>query len=117
MLVRAFSWIVLALMGLVVATVGVGSHRSWGYAGVALGILATALVAVFAKTWQGWAGFIAYAVTWGAMTMLYSSEGPGGSVLVAGDLRGYVWLYGGSTAVAIVAAIPRSVWAGRDVTP
>ncbi len=115
MLVRVLSVSVLALLGVIVATVGVGAHRSLGYAGALIGIVIVALVGVFAKAWQGWRGFIAYAVAWGAMAMVYASMGPGGSILVAADARGQLWLYGGVVGVAIVAAVPRSVIVGRDV--
>lgn len=115
MLVRVLSVSALALLGVAVATVGVGAHRSLGYLGAVIGILVVVLVGVFAKAWQGWSGFIAYAIAWGVMAMVYASKGPGGSILVAADARGKLWLYGGVTAVALVAAVPRSVIVGRDV--
>ncbi|MBC7298110.1 MAG: hypothetical protein H5T82_04375 [Demequina sp.] len=115
MLVRVLSVSALALLGVAVTTVGVGAHRSLGYFGAILGILIVLLVGVFAKAWQGWSGFIAYAVAWGVMAMVYASQGPGGSILVAADVRGKLWLYGGVAAVAIVAAVPRTVIVGRDV--
>jgi hypothetical protein len=117
MLVRVMSVAALALLGVVAATVGVGAHRSLGYAGAIVGILIVALVGVFAKAWQAWSGFIAYAIAWGLMAMVYASTGPGGSILVADDVRGRLWLFGGTTAVAMVAAVPRSVFVGRDVAP
>lgn len=115
MLVRVLSVVALVLLGAVVATVGVGAHRSLGYAGAIIGILIVLLVAVFAKAWQGWSGFIAYAFVWGAMAMIYASTGPGGSILVAADARGRLWLYGGVLAIAVVAAVPRYAIVGRDV--
>lgn len=117
MLVRVLSVTALALLGVIVATVGVGAHRSLGYAGAIIGVLIVLLVGVFAKAWQGWSGFIAYAVAWGAMAMIYASKGPGESILVAADARGQLWLYGGVLALAIVAAVPRYVIVGRDVAP
>jgi hypothetical protein len=115
MLVRVLSVAALALLGVVVATVGVGAHRSLGYGGAVIGIVLVALVGVFAKAWQAWSGFIAYAIAWGLMAMVYASTGPGGSILVADDVRGRLWLFGGTTAVAMVAAVPRSLFVGRDV--
>ncbi len=115
MLARVLSVTALALLGVIAATVGVGAHRSLGYAGAISGILIVLLVGVFAKAWQAWSGFIAYAVAWGTMAMVYASTGPGGSILVADDARGRLWLYGGVVAVAIVAAVPRNVIVGRDV--
>ena len=115
MLVRVMSVAALALLGVVVATVGVGAHRSLGYGGATIGILIVVLVGVFAKAWQAWSGFIAYAIAWGLAAMVYASTGPGGSILVADDVRGRLWLFGGTAAVAMVAAVPRSVIVGRDV--
>ena len=115
MLVRVLSVTALALLGVIVATVGVGAHRSLGYAGAIIGVLIVLLVGIFAKAWQGWRGFIAYSVAWGAMAMIYASKGPGGSILVAADVRGQLWLYGGVLAIAVVAAVPRYAIVGRDV--
>lgn len=107
--------VALALLGFIVATVGVGAHRSLGYGGAIMSVVIVVLVGVFAKAWQAWAGFIAYAIVWGIMATVYASKGPGGSILVADDLRGRLWLFGGTAAIAIVAAVPRSVIVGRDV--
>jgi len=107
----------LALLGLIVATVGVGAHRSLGYGGAIIGIVVVVLVGVFAKAWQAWSGFIAYATVWGVMATVYASTGPGESILVADDARGRLWLFGGVAAMSIVAAVPRSVVVGRDVAP
>lgn len=115
MLMRVLSVAALALLGVVVASVGVGAHRSLGYGGAIVGVVVVLLAGAFAKTWRAWSGFIAYAVAWGAMAIVYVSTGPGGSILVADDLRGRLWLFGGGAAVAIVAAAPRSVFVGRDV--
>lgn len=115
MLVRVPSVAALALLGFIVATVGAGAHRSLGYFGAIIAVLIALSVGVFAKTWQAWGGFIAFATTWGVMAMVYAGGGPGGSVLVVDDPRGKLWLFGSVVAIALVAAVPRSVIVGRDV--
>lgn len=117
MLKRSVSVLALGLLGALVATIGSGSHRSAGYLGVGLALLLVACAATFAKAWQSWGGFISFASLWVAFTMFFASEGPGQSTLVAGDLKGYLWIYGGAGVVTVVAALPRFVLEGPDVTP
>lgn len=117
MLKRALGLVALALMGVIVATIGSGGYRSLGYVGAALAVLMVGAGALFAKTWHSWLGFGAYAAGWLAATYFFTRRGPGGSVLVpADDLRASIWIYGGAAIIALVAAIPPFVLTGRDVS-
>lgn len=107
----------LGVLGALVAVIGAGSHRAAGYLGIVLALVLVASAGLFAKAWQSWAGFIAYASVWAVGTVFFSSKGPGESVLVANDLKGQLWTLGGAAVVAIVAAIPPFVLVGRDVAP
>lgn len=104
-----------ALLGAVVATVGVGAHRAYGYIGISLGLLLVAVAGIFTRAWARWIGFAAYAVAWLAMTLVYAQRGPGNSVLIAGDLHGALWLYGGVLVLILTACVPRRWLEGRDV--
>lgn len=112
MLTRVVGTVVLAVAGGVVATVGTGAHRSFGWWGVSLALLLVALAGVFAKVWQSWLGYIAYAVGWLALIYVYAVP-TDGSVLIAEEPRGRMWVFGGAVVLAIVAAIPTFVWVGR----
>ena len=105
----------LLIAGVVVATVGVGAHRALGYVGVSLGLILVAIAGIFARTWARWIGYAAYAGSWALMTMIYAQVGPSRSVLIADDLHGYLWLYGGSLVIILVALIPRRWLEGSDV--
>jgi hypothetical protein len=113
-------WVVqsvaLALLGVGVATVGVGAHRAYGFVGVALGLLLVVTASVFARAWARWLGYAVFASAWAAMTMVYAQRGPGNSVLIASDTNGYLWLYGGALVIVLVALVPRTLLEGRDVT-
>lgn len=113
------TWVVksvaLALLGVGVATVGVGGHRAYGFIGVALGLVLVATASLFARAWARWLGFAVFAAAWAAMTTVYSQRGPGGSVLIASDVNGYLWLYGGAVVIVIMALVPRTLIEGRDV--
>lgn len=117
MLKRSAYVLALGLLGALVATVGAGSHRSTGYLGVSLALVLVACAGTFAKAWQSWGGFISFASLWVGSTMFFAGEGPGQSMLVADDLKGHLWVYGGAGLIALVAALPRFVLVGRDVTP
>ena len=105
----------LALLGAVVATVGVGAHRAYGYIGVALGLLLVATAGVFARAWGRWLGFAAYAVGWVVLTLIYAQTGPGNSILVAADANGLLWIWGGSIVLVLIALAPRRWLEGRGV--
>lgn len=105
----------LCLGGALVATVGVGAHRAWGYAGLVLALLAVLAAGVFARTWGAWAGFAGYAVGWFVMTQIYAQPGSGDSVLIAADAHGYAWLVGGCILIVLLAFVPNRWLVGSDV--
>lgn len=117
MLKRAVSVVALGLLGVLVAAVGAGSHRSTGYLGVSLVLALTASASIFAKAWQSWNGYIAFASLWVAVTVYFYSTGPAQSQLIAGDLKDQLWVYGGAAVLSVVAAVPRFALVGRDVAP
>ena len=103
------------MLGVVVATVGVGAHRAFGYVGLGLGLLLVATAGIFARAWGRWLGFLAYAVGWVVLTLIYAQEGPANSVLVGNDTNGLLWIYGGSLVIVLVALVPRRWLEGRNV--
>ena len=105
----------LGVLGVLVAAIGAGAHRSTGYLGVTLALALVACASLFAKAWQSWAGFTTFASLWVAVTVFFASKGPGQSTLVADDLKGYLWVYGGAFVLFLVAALPRFVLVGSDV--
>lgn len=115
MLKRVIQLVALTLLGVGVATVGVGGHRAYGFIGVALGLILVATAGIFARAWARWLGYSVFAAAWAAMTMVYAQRGPGNSVLIASDTNGYLWLYGGALVIVAVALIPRFLLEGRDV--
>lgn len=117
MLKRALSVVALGLLGALVAAVGAGSHRSTGYLGVGLVMVLIASAAVFAKAWQSWNGYIAFASLWVAVTVYFYATGPAQSQLIEGDLKDHLWVYGGAAVLSLVAAVPRFALVGRDVAP
>jgi hypothetical protein len=105
----------LILAGIIVASVGVGAHRALGYLGIVLALTLVLIAGIFARAWGRWAGFAAYAGAWAVMTIIYAQVGPARSVLIANDAHGYLWLYGGTAIIIVVALIPRRWLEGRDV--
>ena len=115
MLKRAAATLLLGVVGALVAAIGAGSHRSTGYVGIVLALALVACAAIFAKAWQSWFGFVAFATFWVGATVFFAGKGPGESVLVAGDFKGHAWVYGGAAGLAVVGALPRFVLVGRNV--
>jgi hypothetical protein len=117
MLKRAVNWVALGVLGALVATIGAGAHRASGFLGVSLALALVATAGLFAKAWESWTGFVVYAALWGAATVVFAGEGPANSVLVQDDLRGRLWIFGGTVMISLVAAVPRFVLVGSRVAP
>ncbi len=108
---RLLEIVVSAVLGAVVAIVGAVAHRTWRPTALILCVLLVLLSVVFVRTWAGWLGVLALAVPFVALTYVFSLQGPGGDLLIAGDALGYSWLFGGSGAVVLACLIPPS-WIG-----
>ncbi|WP_430867518.1 hypothetical protein [Demequina aurantiaca] len=113
MIRSVLAYVVLGVVGLVVALVGATAYRSIPPFGVALCIVLMLSATVFARAWKDWSGIGVFAGVWAVATYVLSMEGPGGSLLIATDSLGYAWLIGGTTAVIVVCLIPRHVLFGR----
>ncbi|WP_062461551.1 hypothetical protein [Demequina soli] len=110
-----WSHLVIALIGAIVALVGAGSHRAYGWVGLTASLLLVASASVFARAWSGFSGLGVMGAAWVVMTMVLAQTGPGGSVLIAGDRLGLTWVYGGAAVIAIVAVVPRRLLVGAKV--
>ncbi len=107
-----WSHLVIALMGVVTALVGAGSHRAWGWIGLALCLAMMTSATVFARAWRGFLGLAVMGTAWTAMTVTLAMEGPGGSLLIAQDAHGLTWVYGGAATFAVAALLPRRALTG-----
>lgn len=89
--------VVLAVVGAVTGVAAIALHtRGWGFAFVAVATL-TALLALPA----GWSTRVALALGWEVPVLRAGlAEGPGGDVVVSGDLAGYALL-----VLALVVAL------------
>lgn len=108
-------YLILALGGAIVATVGSVAYRSIPPFGVILACVMVLFTAVFARTWLSWTGLGLFAAVWMSLTFVWTLEGPGGSVLIAADTLGYAWLAGGVAAIIVAAVLPRKMLVGDHV--
>ncbi|WP_297082369.1 hypothetical protein [uncultured Demequina sp.] len=109
----ALAYLVLAAGGVITASVGAVAHRGFAPWGVIGSVLMVAFAAVFARTSMGFSGLGAFAATWVAMTLVWSLEGPGGSVLIAQDALGISWLVGSAVVMIAAAIVPTRILVGR----
>ena len=111
----SLGYVILAVAGLLVATVGSVAYRSIPPFGVALCVAMVLMGAVFARTWLSWSGLGIYALLCVGAVFLWTLEGPGGSVLIAADGLGYGWLAGAAGAIVVAALLPRKLLVGDHV--
>lgn len=110
-------YVVVSLAGLLTATVGAVAYRSLAPWGAVMAILMVLAAAIFARAWLSWTGLGLYAGLWGMATLVWSLNGPGGSVLIAQDVLGITWLVGAAVAIVVAAVLPVKLLVGDDVTP
>jgi hypothetical protein len=116
MIRSALAYVVLAVVGSIAALVGATAYRAIPPFGVVLCLVLMVVATIFARAWKDWGGIGVFAGAWAVVTYLLSLEGPGGSVLIATDRLGYVWLFGGMISVVVVCLIPRQILFGsKDV--
>jgi len=107
-----FAIVVSAILGAIVALVGGVAHRSYPPIGVILCVFLVLVATVFVRALASWLGVISFAVPFVAITFAFTREGPGGSLLIAGDGLGYGWLYGGAFAVVVACVLPAKMLGG-----
>jgi hypothetical protein len=101
---------VLLVLGVVLALVG-GFQHAW-YVGAVFPVAAlswvAALFGVFygaGRLMGGKLGAGVPAVTWLLLSMLLATPSPEGDLAIAGDLAGYLYLYGGGVAVVVAVLL------------
>ena len=113
---RALEILVAVVLGAIVAAVGGVAYRGYPPVGVSLSIALVLFAATFVRAWSSWAGVIAFAVPFVALTYLFTREGPGGSLLIPADGLGYAWLYGSAAALIVACLMPaRLIGGGKRV--
>lgn len=105
--VTVAAYVVLVMLGLVMGVLGAFQH-SWYVRPVPIPVAAPLCVAVLFAVCRaaGWAmgarsAALAPAAGWLAVTMVWLSDRPEGDVVIAGDLSGYIYLYGGLVAALV----------------
>lgn len=108
----ALGYLVLALGGIITASVGAVAHRGYPPFGLIGSVLMVGLAAVFARAWLGFTGVGVLGGAWVLATFVWSMNGPGGSVLIAQDALGIGWLVGGTLMVVAASVVPTKVLVG-----
>jgi hypothetical protein len=103
--------LVVGLVGAYVQAIRYIWDSPWGYVVIPWGALLVMLVLVLTvrgaawlamTRWSGWAAFLG----WLVMTLVLSSESPGGSVALSGGGRQLFYLIGGVVIATATATIP-----------
>ena len=112
MLRMVFASFVFGLAGLLSAVAGTSVHRIGDYWGLALAIGLVLTGAVFARATSNWIGLASFATAVFVLLGVFAGTGPGGSVVIADDMAGYVWMIGAAAGALLPAALPT-----RWITP
>lgn len=96
---------VFVMLGLLMGVLG-GFEHSWYIRPVPVSAL-VCVALLFAITYgagrmtRGKAAALSFAMGWALITMIWITGRPEGDLVIANDLSGYVYLYGGLAAVAV----------------
>ena len=110
-IVGLLAGLIVGLLGAYVQAMRLIWDSPWGIVVIPWGALLVMLVLVLTvrgaawlamTRWSGWAAFLG----WLAMTIVLSSESPGGSVALSGGGRQMFYLIGGVVVAAATATIP-----------
>lgn len=108
---------VLVMLGLLMGVLG-GFQHSWYVRPVPVSAIACVAL-LFAVTYgagratRGKAAPLAFAAGWALVTVIWTSGRPEGDLVIANDLSGYLYLYGGLVAVVMgVMLSPSATVAG-----
>jgi hypothetical protein len=110
-IVGLLAGLLVGLLGAFVQAMRYIWDSPWGYVVIPWGALLALLVLVLTvrgaawlamTRWSGWAAFLG----WLAMTIVLSSESPGGSVALSGGGRQLFYLIGGVVIATATATIP-----------
>jgi hypothetical protein len=110
-IVGLLAGLLVGLLGAFVQAMRYIWDSPWGYVVIPWGALLAMLVLVLTvrgaawlamTRWSGWAAFLG----WLAMTIVLSSESPGGSVALSGGGRQLFYLIGGVVIATATATIP-----------
>ncbi|MER5647906.1 DUF6113 family protein [Streptosporangium sp. NPDC002524] len=108
---------VLVMLGLLLGVLG-GFQHSWYVRPVpvsAIGCVALLFAVTYwaGRTTRGKAAPLAFAAGWALVTVIWTAGRPEGDLVIANDLSGYLYLYGGLAAIAMgVLLSPSATVAG-----
>jgi hypothetical protein len=116
---QGVAWLVV---GAAAATLGTVWHRApvrWPLVGdfplgLVIGLVLMLGIGVAARAVSGWAGLIGLAVGAFALTQTVALRGPGGDLMIQGDLTGMVWVLGAPVLAMLAALAPQSWFRRRD---
>lgn len=102
------------VLGVLVGALGTAVHRSYPPGGIIGALVATASLAVAARSLMGWTGLLSSVVGWAGSVLILAMGRPSGDVLIAGDGLGYSWMLGGMLALFVGLLLPFSFFERPD---
>ncbi len=102
------------VLGGFVALIATSVHRQWEPWLLIAALVVTFSGAVLMRAWSGLIAVGVYALGWFAVVQVLSLEGPGGDVMLPGQLVSYVWIIGGLVVMGITCFTPKTWFSERE---
>lgn len=104
---RLFGYAAGVALGVLVGAVGTVAHRQWAPWVLILAFLMVGAAGVLVRAWHGAGALLPFGLGWLGIVQLLATTGPGGDVLLPGELISYVWIAGGMLMIAFAAFAPK----------
>ena len=101
------SYLCALVTGVLVGLLGTIAHRQWMPWILLVALLSVAVGGVLVRAWIGGPGLVAYGVGWLAVVQVLALVGPGGDIVLPGQISTYAWMIGGVAMIGLAAGAPR----------
>lgn len=110
---KAIEYLTAFMLGGLIALVGTAVHRQWQPIMLLAALLVVLSGAIMMRAFSGMIAVGIYGVAWFVVVQILSLVGPGGDVLLPGQILSYVWLIGGLVMITIASFAPRKWFSER----
>lgn len=106
--VLVLSYVGALATGVLVGLLGTLAHRQWMPWILLVALLSVAVGGVLVRAWLAGPGLVAYGIGWLAVVQVLALVGPGGDIVLPGQITTYAWMIGGVVMIGLAAVAPRT---------
>lgn len=114
---KVIEYLTALVLGGFIGLVGTAVHRQWQPIMLIAALLVVLSGGIMMRAFSGMIAVGVYGAAWFVVVQVLSLEGPGGDVLLPGQMLSYFWLIGGLVMLVVASFTPRSWFSERTHSP